>query len=250
MRAGDFFKTLANESGSGPAMIRYLASLAPYKDKLLLAYREGRFTNSMPKAVQDGKPGWRVLGYAVISAEQLVHWYSHETESFIAQWFCDCISEKQWDGKWEGLVKVMNSSIAESLDKPNVLDRVSGLRDFANTFVLVPERHLPGVGPEMLSFFLRDWRDFAGWCYYWKHDTRNEAFWSMVANSSRFGLKDGQKDTVLAFLIDNHNLSGNELKTGALAKINTAVYRIHRDWTTTGIEQSLSSLGRSYDFAN
>jgi len=72
----------------------------------------------------------------------------------------------------------------------------------------------------MLSFFLRDWRDFAGWRYYWKHDTRNEAFWSIVAGGSGFGLGDGRKDTVLAFLVDS--LSDNELEGGALAKINTA----------------------------
>ena len=47
----------------------------------------------------------------------------------------------------------------------------------------------------------------------------------MVSGCSDFGLRDGHKDTVLAFLV--HNLSADELDSGALAKINTAVCRIH-----------------------
>lgn len=66
---------------------------------------------------------------------------------------------------------------------------------------------------------------------------RNEVFWGMVARRLNFGLADGRKETVLRFLVGN--LGSDELESGALAKINTAVYRIHRDLTTGEIQQKL-----------
>ena len=227
--------------GSGPAMIRHLASLAPNKNRLLTAYREGRFAIGMNEAIHAGRPGWKVLGYAVTASERLVELYHNESKSYIAQWFCHCISDRQWDSRWKSLTECLNRSVRHSLNLKDALERLLQVRDFiTNTFVLLPEQHLAGVGPEMLSFFFRDWKDFAGWRYYWKHDTRNEAFWSMVAGSLGFGLRDGHKDTVLAFLVSN--LSVDELESGALAKINTAVYRIHRDSTTANIQQTMAKL--------
>jgi hypothetical protein len=236
---GDFFKTLADRTGSGPAMVRNLASLAPHKANLLTAHRQGLFASSMNEAVQAGRPGWKILGYAITASEHLANWYPHESKSYAAQWFCDCIS-RQWDGKWENLIEPMNSAIRNSLNLPNACERVSEINDFIKNKFVLTERHLPGVGPEMVSFFLRDWKDFDGWRYYWKHDTRNEAFWSIIASDSSFNLMDGHKDTVLAFLI--RNLTRDELESGALAKINTAVYRIHRDSRTVDIQQIMTEL--------
>src|SRR3990172_1527591 len=51
MRAGEFFKTLAQQTGNGPAMIRHLASLAPNKNNLLAAYRDGQFGHEMIEAI-------------------------------------------------------------------------------------------------------------------------------------------------------------------------------------------------------
>ena len=219
-------------------MITHLASLAPNKDRLLAAYREGRFAGGMNEAIHAGRPGWKVLGHAVTASECLVNWYCPETESYIAQWFCHCISNRQWDGKWESLIESLNSSVRHSLAREKAVERVSQLSDFTTrTFVRQTQRHLAGVGPEMISFFLRDWKDFTGWRYYWKHDTRNEAFWGMVARRSDFGLADGHKETVLRFLVGN--LSSDELESGALAKINTAVYRIHRDLGAGEIQHKL-----------
>lgn len=239
MQAGNFFKTLADQMGSGSAMIRHLASLAPYKDRLLPAYRGGQFASGMNEAIHAGRPGWKILGYAVTASERLVNCYYPESESYIAQWFCHCLSDRQWDGKWESLIESVNSSVRHLLILKDAHERVLQLSDFiTNTFVLPPERHLAGVGPEMISFFLRDWKDFDGWRYLWKHDIRNEKFWSMVAGRPDFGLKDGQKDTVLAFLV--RSLSADELDSGVLAKINAAVYRVHKDFETQVICHKLS----------
>lgn len=229
MKAGDFFKTLAEQTGSGPAMIRQLSSLSPYQDKLFEAYRENKFDHRIEKAIRAGQPGWKILGYSVTASERLVNWYSFESNSYIAQWFCDCMSHGRWDSRWERLIDSINSSVKDILASGNTFDeKISPLGDNINrTFVLQVQRHLPGVGSEMINFFLRDWKDFVGWPYLWKHDTRNEAFWNIVAKRAEFGLKDGHKDTVLRFLV--HNLQAPDLNNGALAKINTAVYRIHKD---------------------
>jgi len=241
MRAGDFFKTLAEQMGNGPAMIRHLASLAPNRNKLLATYRDGQFDPGMNKAINAGRPGWRVLGYAVTSSVYLVKRYPAESQSYIAQWLCDCALNRRWNGSWHSLVESLNSSVVRSLSSKDIHERVSQVTEFiVNTFVLVPERHLTGVGPEMLSFFFRDWRDFTG--YYWKHDTRNEAFWRIVASRPQLELNDGRKDTVLAFLV--HNLSSDELESGALAKINTTVYRIHKDLGDAAVQEILSRICR------
>ncbi|MBA7710715.1 hypothetical protein ES703_119660 [subsurface metagenome] len=64
-------------------MVRHLAFLALHKDRLLTVYREGRFACSMSEAIRAGRPGWRVLGYAVTASERLVNWYCHESEPVI-----------------------------------------------------------------------------------------------------------------------------------------------------------------------
>lgn len=82
-------------------MISHLVSLALHKDRLLTVYREGWFAGSMNEAIRAGRPGWGVLGYVVTASERLVNWYCLESELYIAQWFCHCISKTQWDGKWK-----------------------------------------------------------------------------------------------------------------------------------------------------
>ena len=134
----------------------------------------------------------------------------------------------------------MNSSVRRLLVQKDAIQRVKQIEYFStNSFVSPPERHLTGVGPEMISFFLRDWKDFDGWRYLWKHDDRNVKFWNTVAGSSDFDLMDGQKDTVLEFLV--RNLSQDDLDSGALARINTAAYRIHKDLGAEFIRRRLST---------
>lgn len=224
MRAGYFFSTVANRMGSGTAMIRHLASLSQDKDRLLSTYGRSR-----------------VLGYAVAASQRLVGLYPQESQSYVAQWLSHCLLNKVWDSRWDSLVESLNRSTGQFLTVDDPRECVSQIRDFiVSKFVLAPERHLSGVGPEVLSFFLRDWKDFMGWPYFWKHDTRNEAFWRMVARHSAFGLRDEHKETVLAFLVDN--LAVEEVRSGALAKINTVVYRIHRDLGEEMIEQELTQI--------
>lgn len=243
MQAGKFFSTLANRKGSGPAMIKHLASLSPYKDRLLAS--EGMFDDDMKGAIHAGRPGWMVLGYAVTASQRLVDLYPEESQSYVAQWFLDFPLNKTWDGRWDGLVESLNSRVQHLLipgiPLKTVFEKVQGLRDFIlNTFVLPPERHLAGVGPEMLSFFLRDWKDFAGWPYYWKHDSRNQVFWRIVAQRPEFGLGSAQMEDVLAFL--TQSLTRAEVDDGALAKINTAVYRLHKDLGDEKIWQQLGEI--------
>lgn len=240
MQSGYFFSTLANRKGSGSAMIRHLASLSPYKDKLLAS--KGQFDDDMKEAVHAGKPGWKVLGYAVVASQRLVDLYPRESHSYVAQWFWDCLLNKMWDERWHRLVENLNSPIEHLLVPEVPLKTVlQGLSDFiVNTFILPPGRHLAGVGPEMLSFFLRDWKDFAGWPYFWKHDTRNEAFWHMVAQRPEFGLGSAHKDDVLTFLADNLEVA--EVRDGALAKINTTVYGLDKDFGEDKIWQELGGI--------
>ena len=92
----------------------------------------------------------------------------------------------------------------------------------------------------MLSFFLRDWKDFAGWRYFWKHDSRNKAFWRMVAQCPEFGLSSANMDDVLTFL--DPNVEKGEVDDGAVAKINTAAYRLHKDLGDEKIRQRLGEI--------
>lgn len=241
MQSGRFFSTLTDRKGGGPAMIRHLASLSPYKDRLLAS--EGKFDDDMKEAAHAGRPGWKVLGYAVVASQRLVDLYPQESQSYVAQWLSDCLLKERWQGGWEMLVKRLNSSIKHKLAPRTPLKAVlERVRDFTvNTFVLSPERHLAGVGPEMLSFFLRDWKDFAGWPYFWKHDTRNEAFWRMVAQHPEFGVGSAHRlDDVLTFLADN--LKDAEVDNGALAKINTTVFRLHKDLGEEKLGQELCGI--------
>lgn len=225
MRAGPFFSTLANQMGSGPAMIRHLASLSQDKDRLHATYGQ-----------------LKVLGWAVTASQCLVDLYPQESESYVGQWLSHCLLNKAWDGKWNSLVESLNNSAGQLLAADDALKRVSQIKDFVNKFVLPPEWHLSGVGTEVLSFFFRDWKDFTGWPYFWKHDTLNEAFWHLVANTLNFDLRDGHKDTVLAFLVDN--LTDSEVRSGALAKINTTVYRLYREYKKLGEERLKQELSQ------
>jgi len=230
-RSDRFFSTLANQMGSGPAMIRHLASLSQDKDRLLATYGQSK-----------------VLGWAITASQRLVGLYPQESESYIGQWLSHCLLNKGWDGKWDSLVENLNDYIEQLLAVDDALKRVSQIKDFiVNKFVLPPERHLSGVGTEVLSFFFRDWKDFVGWPYFWKHDTWNEAFWHMVAKTLTFGLRDGHKDTVLAFLVDI--LTNDEVRDGALAKVNTTVYRLYggyrklyREFGEEKLRQELSQI--------
>ena len=238
MQSGHFFSTLANRKGNGTIMIRHLASLSSYKDRLLASER--LFDDSMKEAIRVGRPGWKVLGYAVTASQRLAGLYPEEFQSYVAQWFSDCLN-KAWDGRLETLVRNLNSCIEPLIVTKDPLKTfLQRLDDFINTFVLPTEHHLTGVGPEMLSFFLRDWKDFAGWPYFWKHDTRNEAFWRMVAQRPVFGLGSEQKGDVLAFLAEN--LETAEVWDGALPKINTAVYRLHKSLSEEKIWQGLDEI--------
>lgn len=239
MRAGYFFSTLASQKGGGPAMIRHLASLSPYKDRLLAS--EGLFDDDMKEAIRAGRPGWRTLGYAVTASQRLVDLYAQEYQSYVAKWFSACLLKEEWDSRWESLIENLNSSIECLLVPGHPLKTVLQVRDFiVNTFVLPPEQHLAGVGSEMISFFLRDWKDFSGWCYFWKHDYRNEDFWRMVTQRPEFGLGSAQKDNVLAFLAQK--LTADEVQDGALAKINTAAFRLHKDLSEEKIGQELGEI--------
>lgn len=227
MRAGYFFSTLANQMGSGPAMIRHLASLSQDKDRLLATYGQSK-----------------VLGWAVTASQRLVDLYPQESKSYVGQWLLHCLLNKAWDGKWNSLVESLNNSAEKLLAADDVRKRVLQIKDFVNKFVLSPEWHLSGVGTEMLSFFFRDWKDFTGWPYFWKHDTLNENFWHIVAKTLTFGLRDGHKDTVLAFLVGT--LTDGEVRSGALAKINTTVYRLYKEYKKLGEEKLKQELGQIY----
>ena len=224
MRAGYFFSALANQTGGGIAMIRHLASLSQDKDRLLLTYGQSK-----------------VLGYAVKASQRLVDLYPQESQSYVAQWLSHCLLNKTWDGRWDSLVGSLNKYTEQLFAVDDVITCVSHIQgSVVGKLVLPPEQHLSGVGPEVLSFFLRDWQDFIGWPYFWKHDIRNEAFWRIVAQHTAFGLRDEYKETVLSFLVDN--LTVKEVASGALAKINTVVYRIHRDLREERIEQELAQI--------
>lgn len=232
-RSERFFTTLARLRGSGPEMVRCLATLTPYQSSLLQAYRNNRLPNDANSAVNAGPPGWQVLGYAVRTSELLVKRYgTGESQSYAAQWMTECISTTRWDGIWASLVRELNKSVSHIVNLPSALNRIGQLRNFINNVFVEPAQlHLPGIGLNVLSYFLRDWVDFHGVPYCWKHDEKNRKFWSRIVGTGQFGLQGADEKTVLSFLIQN--LEPEELASGALAKINRAVYGLAKDLETS-----------------
>lgn len=232
--------------GGGPKMVESMAAIPTEHAEHLKSACQAR---SLPSEVQNAfiqvRRGWRVLGLAVKAAKQLHELYSIEETSYIGRWLVRFICNRQWNGNYEDLVQCINGEIEGKVE--NLRGNWRKLPDTTRTFLqerlLSSEAHLPGSGPETLSYFFRDWRDIILWRYMWKHDEKNEDFWHLacqILGPSEMGPVGKDIQYVLDFL--GSCLSPEEIESGALARINTAVYRLMSAHGNVGIETRLRNL--------
>jgi len=221
------FGTLTELAGNGGEMIEKLAEIP---DSDVSSLKPGWEKNLLPEEVQaafqKGRGGWRVLGYAVEAAKKLVSRYGNGEPSYISLWLREFLCDRRDDEK--DLVDAINLQVEKEVIGKSGIDPYTlaiNSRYFVEQRLLNPKAHLPGVGSETLSFFFRDWMDVALWKYMWKHDYQNKDFWRLVSDilGSIIGLKGSGMDTVLSFL--SKHLTPEEIKDGAIVKINTTAYR-------------------------
>lgn len=248
-QSGKVFGQLCRLAGGGPKMVRSMAAISPEHVEHLKSACE---TGSLPSEVQEAfahvRGGWRVLGWAVKAAKKLYKSYGVEETSYVGRWLVHSICTEQWSGDWKRLVDSMNDEIE------------GAIRDFGGDWqalpfvakgfleqklVNPPGVHLTGAGPNVVSFFFRDWIDLTVWKYMWKHDETNKNFWglaSQILGPSQMGPQGNDIRAVLTFLTSR--LSRKELEGGALARVNTAVYRVMSDYGRGWKEQVRLKLQR------
>lgn len=240
------FDKLRRLAGGGPKMVESMAAVPPDYAKRLKSACE---TESLPLGVQKAftrvRGGWRVLGWAVKAAKQLHELYAIEETSYIGRWLVKFICNKQWTGNYEDLVHCINGEIEGRIG--NLRGNLQMLSDTTRTFLqetlLSSEAHLSGSGLETLSYFFRDWRDIILCKYMWKHDQKNEDFWHLacqILGPSGMGPRGKDIQDVLDFLASC--LSREEIESGVLARINTAVYRLMSAHGDMGIKRRLRDL--------
>jgi len=249
-QSGIIFDKLRRLAGGGPRMIESMAAISPEHVEHLKSACE---TGSLPSEVQEAfahvRGGWYVCGWAVRAAKKLRKLYGAEKKSYVAQWLANCICNRQWSGNYEDLVHCINREVEEATR--GFKDDWQALPFAAKGFleqklVKPPSVHLTGAGPSVRSFFFRDWIDVTPlWKYMWKHDKTNENFWdlaSQILGPSQMGPQGNDERTVLSFLTSH--LSRKELESGALAGVNTAVYRVMSDCGREWEEQVRLKLQR------
>ena len=248
-QSGLVFGKLRDLAGGGSKMVRSMAAISPDHAEHLKSACE---TESLPSEVQKAftlvRGGWRVLGWAVKAAKQLHGLYPVEETSYIGRWLADFICNRQWTGNYEDLVHCINGEVQEATrdlkDDWQALPRVA--KGFLEQKLVDPPRvHLTGAGPSVMSYFFRDWIDVTLWKYMWKHDTTNENFWrlaSQILGPTKMGPQGNDIRAVLSFLTSL--LSRKELEDGALARVNTAVYRVMSDYGKGWKEQAGLELRR------
>lgn len=250
-QSGKVFGQLCRLAGGGPKMVRSMAAISPDHAEHLKDAAEKKVLS--PEILQEPfaqvRGGWQVLGCAVKAAKQLHGLYGVEETSYIGQWLAQFICNKQWTGNWQDLVDCINREIGQAIRdfRGNYQMLPSVTRKFLDEKLLSPsEAHLFGSGPETLSYFFRDWIDVTPlWKYMWKHDKTNENFWdlaSQILGPSQMGPQGNDERAVLSFLTSR--LSRKELESGALAGVNTAVYRVMSDYGRGWKEQVRLQLQR------
>ncbi len=217
-------------------MARSMAQISPeHVEHLKSACETESLLPEVQKAFTHVRGGWRVLGWAVKAAKQLHGLYGVEETSYIGQWLAQFICNTQWSGNYEDLVHCINGKVEEATR--DVKDDWQALPFVAKGFleqeILNPPMvHLTGTGPSVVSYFFRDWIDVTPlWKYMWKHDETNRNFWglaSQILGPSQMGPQGNDIRAVLTFLTSC--LSRKELEGGALARVNTAVYRVMSDY--------------------
>ena len=243
-QSGKVFGQLCRLAGGGPKMVRSMAAISPdYAEHLKDAVEKKVLS---PEILQEPfaqvRGGWQVLGWAVRAAKQLHGLYGVEETSYIGQWLAQFICNKQWTGNWQDLVDCINREIEEATRdlKDDWQNLPFAAKGFLEQKILNPPKvHLTGTGPNVISFFFRDWIDVTPlWKYMWKHDKTNENFWdlaSQILGPSQMGPQGNDIRAVLTFLTSR--LSRRQLEGGALPRINTAVYRVMSDYGREWQEQ-------------
>ena len=240
------FKELARLVGGGPVMVQRLAEVPSEQIGSLKKAFDGHTLDSeVHEAFAYGRGGWSVLADAIKAANKLRNLYGVEGTSYIAQWLANFVCNRQWTGNYRELVHCINSEVEGKVT--DVKDNWQKLPNVTRTFLqkrlLSSEAHLPGSGLETLSYFFRDWRDIILWKYMWKHDEKNQDFWHLayeILGPIGMGPTGKEMQAVLDFL--GSCLSREEIESGVLAKVNTAVYRLMSAHGNTGIERRLRNL--------
>lgn len=230
-QSGKLFGQLCHRAGGGPYMVRSLAEIPAEEVKhLKSAVEKGALPSKVQEVFAQVRGGWYVCGWAVMAAKKLHKLYGLEKKSYIAQWLANLICNRRWTGNWEDLVHCINREVEEATR--DLKGDWQGLPFVAKGFleqrlVNLPSVHLTGAGPSVVSYFFRDWMDVTLWKYMWKHDKTNENFWGLagqILRPTQMGPQGNDVKAVLSFLTSH--LSRKELEDGALARVNTAVYRV------------------------
>jgi len=246
-QSGSVFEELTSLASGGPKMVRSLAGIPPEDAKNLKSTFERQ---GLPPRVQAAfrqvRGGWYVCGWAVKAAKKLCGLYGVEETSYIAQWLANCICSRQWTGNWGDLIHCINGGVeAATRDLKGDWQQLPFVAKgfLEQKLVNPPGVHLTGAGPNVVSFFFRDWKDVILWKYMWKHDEKNNKFWrlvSQVLGPSGIGPHGSDQRTVLHFL--GSALTSNEIESGSMAKINTTVYRLLADLGEEGIKATLQGM--------
>lgn len=241
------FDKLRHLAGGGPKMVRSMAAISPEHAEHLKSACE---TESLPLEVQKAfthvRGGWRVLGWAVKAAKQLHGLYPVEEISYIGRWLAKSICNRQWTGNYEDLVHCISREVEEATrDLKDAWQQIPFVAEglLEQKLVNPPSVHLTGAGPNVVSFFFRDWKDVILWKYMWKHDEKNHKFWRLaneVLGPSGMGPQGSDQRTVLYFL--GSALTSSEVENGSMAKINTTVYRLLTDLGEEGIKATLQGM--------
>jgi len=246
-QSGVIFDKLRYLAGGGPKMVRSMAAISPdHAERLKRACETESLPAEVQKAFTHVRGGWRVLGWAVKAAKELHRLYPAEEASYIGRWLAQFLCKKQWSGAWEELVDCINYEMRQAIrDLKGDCQMLPGVtRKFLEEKLLSSsEARLFGSGPKVLSFFFRDWKDVILWKYMWKHDEKNDKFWrlvSQVLGPTGMGPQESDQRTVLNFL--GSALTSNEMENGAMAKINTTVFRLFRDLREEGIKATLQGM--------
>lgn len=240
------FKELARLVGGGPAMIQKLAEVSSEQvGSLKRAFDGHTLGKEIHEAFAYGRGGWSVLAGAIRAAKKLRNLYGVERTSYIARWLANFICNRQRTGDCQELVHCINSGVEGKIRdlKGNWQMLPDATRAFLQQRLLSPEAHLPGSGLETLSYFFRDWKDVILWKYMWKHDEKNQDFWNLayeILGPIGMGPTGKEMQAVLDFL--GSCLSHGEIEGGALARVNTAVYRLMSAHGDMGIERRLRNL--------
>ncbi len=226
------FESLARTAEKGTNMVRALSEVKEEwaKSALMKVYYDGRLRERCPN-VHDafffGRGGWTVLGYSIRAAQKLVSLFGdHVEDSYVQLWLSRFLLGLLGSDPVSGasLTNIINERFSKCITD-SLADTHCRLEKEFLQRLLRNDAKLCGSGPATLQYFFRDWCDLILWPYMFKLDSTNQEFWKVVL--TRFGIveKLHELDEPRIIGILSQNLTSEQIRNGAIAKLNTYVYR-------------------------